>query len=158
MNLTLLKLAEPDFAIADGKPDKLHCVARNVAEALVHAGGVTRQYLARQMMTAFGASDADGAWSMRDAYDALETAQVLLLGRDDGPIGQKTDPGEIFAALLRFQNSLPTQSYRSEHQVDLQQFSTPLALAWLAARAAQMNSSDLVLEPSAGTGMLAAHS
>jgi hypothetical protein len=157
MNQPLLKLAELDFAIEGGKPDRLHCVARNVADALGHAGGVTRQFLTRQMMATFGASDADGAWSMRDAYDALETAQVLLLGRDDGPVGQWTDPGEIFAALLRFQNSLPTQSYRSERQVDLQQFSTPLVLAWLAARAAQISPSDLVLEPSAGTGMLAAH-
>jgi len=52
---------------------------------------------------------------------------------------------------------LPTQTYRSETQIDLQQFSTPLALAWLAAKAARIVPSDLLLEPSAGTGMLAVH-
>jgi hypothetical protein len=52
---------------------------------------------------------------------------------------------------------LPTQSYRSERQVDLQQFSTPLHLAWLAAHAARITDADTVLEPSAGTGMLAVH-
>lgn len=157
MNLPLLKLAEPECIADDSKAEKLLRVANHLADALVHAGGVTRQFVTRQMLGAFGASDADGAWSMRDAYDALETAQVLLLGRGQEPIGQRIDPDETFATLLRFQNALPTQSYRSERQVDLQQFSTPLALAWLAARAAQITSSDLVLEPSAGTGMLAAH-
>ncbi|WP_294131739.1 strawberry notch family protein [Sphingobium sp.] len=157
MNLPLLKLAAPEFLADDSKAGKLHCVARNVAAALGHAGGVTRQFLNRQMSATFGASDADGAWSMRDAYDALETAQVLLLGREDGPVGQRTDPDEIFAALLAFQSTLPTQTYRSERQVDLQQFSTPLVLAWLAARAARISPPDLVLEPSAGTGMLAVH-
>ena len=157
MNLSLLTLAEPDLAIEGSNPDKLYSVARNVADALVHAGGITRQYLTGEMMAAFGASDADGAWSMRDAYDALETAQVLLIGREDWLGMNSAEPEAVFAALLAFQNSLPTQTYRSEHQVDLQQFSTPLALAWLAARAGQLKSDDLVLEPSAGNGMLAAH-
>ncbi|MFT2588636.1 hypothetical protein, partial [Escherichia coli] len=76
-------------------------------------------------------------------------------GRDDWQVGQGDDPQATFAGLLAFQNRLPTQSYRSERQVDLQQFSTPLALAWLAARAARITSSDYALEPSAGTGMLA---
>src|SRR3546814_18797457 len=38
----------------------------------------------------------------------------------------------------------------------MQQFSTPAALCWLAARAAAITPADHVLEPSAGTGMLAA--
>src|SRR3546814_9306247 len=39
----------------------------------------------------------------------------------------------------------------------MQQFSTPAALSWLAARTAAIMTDDHVLEPSAGTGMLAAH-
>ena len=157
MNLPLLKLAEPEFGAYATKAEGLFSVARMVADTLARSGVVTRQYLTRLTIDAFSATDADGAWSMRDAYDALEAAQVLLLKRGDWRVMHGGDPEAMFAALLAFQNSLPTQTYRSEHQVDLQQFSTPLALAWLAARAAQFRSDDLVLEPSAGTGMLAAH-
>jgi predicted RNA methylase len=49
----------------------------------------------------------------------------------------------------------PTQTRRSEESVQLQQFSTPLPLAYLVALAGQISSSDLMLEPSAGTGLLA---
>ena len=38
----------------------------------------------------------------------------------------------------------------------MQQFSTPAALGWLATRAAAITADNHVLEPSAGTGMLAA--
>ena len=154
MNMPLLKLAEPLFDAGATKAEKLFSVATIVAEALVRSNTITRQFLTRLMTETFGASDANGAWSLRDAYDALETAQVLLLGRADW---QGEHPQTTFAGLVAFQNSLPTQTYRSERQVDLQQFSTPLALAWLAARAAMIAASDSILEPSAGTGMLAAH-
>ncbi|MFZ5700787.1 MAG: strawberry notch-like NTP hydrolase domain-containing protein [Pseudomonadota bacterium] len=161
MNMPLLNLAlpdaTPDETSTGTKADKLLSVARRLADTLARSGSVTRQSLKREMVAAFGASDADGVWSMRDAYDAIETAQVLLLGCNDCSLRNSSDPHEIFDAMLRFQNQLPTQTYRSEHQVDLQQFSTPLALAWLAAHAAALTPSDLVLEPSAGTGMLAVH-
>ena len=39
----------------------------------------------------------------------------------------------------------------------MQQLSTPLPLAFVTAHAAAIASSDLVLEPSAGTGLLAIH-
>ena len=49
----------------------------------------------------------------------------------------------------------PTQTRRSEESVQLQQFSTPLPLAYLVAKAGFIKADDLVLEPSAGTGLLA---
>ena len=49
----------------------------------------------------------------------------------------------------------PSHTKRSEEQVRLQQFSTPLTLAYAALRAAAVRPGDVVLEPSAGTGMLA---
>lgn len=157
MNMPLLNLALPDAAEDESKTHKLFSVALCLADTLARSDSVTRQTLKRHMVAAFGASDAGGAWSMRDAYDALETAQVLLLADEDFSLRRNSDPHETFAAMLRFQSRLPTQTYRSEHQIDLQQFSTPLALAWLAARAAALTPSDLVLEPSVGTGMLAVH-
>ena len=49
----------------------------------------------------------------------------------------------------------PSQTRRSEEQLALQQFSTPLPLAYAALQAAAIRPGDIVLEPSAGTGMLA---
>ena len=49
----------------------------------------------------------------------------------------------------------PSQTRRSEESEHFQQFSTPLALGFAAAEAAMLTSADLVLEPSAGTGLLA---
>ena len=135
----------------------LGCVAGTLADRLGRGQSISRQALTGLMRERFGASDASGAWSMRDAYDALEAAQVLaLLDPAKSPISDG-DPVALLARLERLAAGLPTQSCRSERQVDLQQFSTPLPLAWLAARAARMTPVDTVLEPSAGTGMLAVH-
>ena len=49
----------------------------------------------------------------------------------------------------------PSHTRRSEEQVAMQQFSTPLPLAYAALQAAAVRLGDVVLEPSAGTGMLA---
>ena len=49
----------------------------------------------------------------------------------------------------------PTETRRSEAQIRLQQFSTPLPYAHVAATAAAIRPGDVVLEPSAGTGALA---
>jgi len=65
------------------------------------------------------------------------------------------DPAAPFLTALRSaEQKRPTQTKRSEEQIRLQQFSTPLPLAFLAAEAAAITPDDLVLEPSAGTGSL----
>src|SRR3546814_10477178 len=50
---------------------------------------------------------------------------------------------------------LPTHTRRSEESQSLQQFSTPLPLGVAALTAAGITPADRVLEPSAGTGLLA---
>ena len=50
---------------------------------------------------------------------------------------------------------LPTHTRRSQESQALQQFSTPIELAFVAAAAAAVGPADVVLEPSAGTGLLA---
>ncbi|MBB3357035.1 MULTISPECIES: strawberry notch family protein [unclassified Novosphingobium] len=151
--LALVPPHEPETT----KAAHLFAVATRLAEMLGRCQSVRRQDLTRLMEEAFGASDASGAWSMRDAYDALEAAQVLLLTSTLSPSVFTLADDDAFASLVRFERALPTQTYRSEHQVEMQQFSTPISLAWLAARAARIRGDDHVLEPSAGTGMLAAH-
>jgi hypothetical protein len=129
-------------------------VAAAIADRIVDGSTVDRSDLSALMTGAFGATDASGAWSMRDAYDAMEAAQTLAIwriaGQSDGGNGA-CGIDEIDVMLKR----LPTQTYRSENQVALQQFSTPLSLAAIATAAARLRKDEVVLEPSAGTGMLA---
>ena len=61
----------------------------------------------------------------------------------------------MLAMLTRLTERLPSQTRRSEESQHFQQFSTPVTLGFVAAEAAALTSADLVLEPSAGTGMLA---
>ncbi|MDF0490148.1 strawberry notch family protein [Sphingomonas sp. H39-1-10] len=139
------------------KPASLLLVARAIKERFERGASVSRQTLKSLMQQHVGGSDAWGDWSMREAYDALETAQMLHALDPASQLIQWEDPGVAFAARDNLARRLPTQSYRSERQVEMQQFSTPLGLAWLTACAAKIRSADLVLEPSAGTGMLAVH-
>ena len=53
---------------------------RDIARAIAGSGPCGRQPGVRAAMeTAFGASDAEGAWVWKDAYEALEAAQVMFL-------------------------------------------------------------------------------
>ena len=125
--------------------------ARAVADTIARNGSLTRETLLWVMETAYGCSSADGRWSLRDAYDMLELAQVLYLEGADLP----TAPLTCLAALMDLVAGLPTHTVRSEEQIALQQFSTPVPIAYLATLAARIASTDVVLEPSAGTGLLA---
>jgi len=139
------------------KANALLAVAHRLVDHLRTGNPLARRDLTALMTAQFGQSDAAGIWSMRDAYDALEVAQVLLLSDPDIALVDDADTPVTLRSLQEFARLLPTQTYRSERQVDFQIFSTPLPLAWLAAHAARMTAADVVLEPSAGTGMLAVH-
>jgi predicted RNA methylase len=129
-------------------------VAAAIVERLRAGATVDRGYLRALMEEATGARDSSGAWSMRQAYDALELAQVLYV-LDPGCPLLGGSAAQILRGLEDFGRGLPVQSYRSEEQIALQQFSTPLALAWIAGLAAAPQRGETVLEPSAGNGLLA---
>ena len=112
------------------------------------------------MTRAFGASDAQGAWIWKDAYEAAEAAVVLFVQRHGRAMRRQAGAGpdgprRMLAMLAAIAALEPSHTKRSEDQVRLQQFSTPLTLAYAALRAASVRPGDVVLEPSAGTGMLA---
>jgi predicted RNA methylase len=108
------------------------------------------------MDSAFGGSDAEGAWDWKTAYDACEAATVLFL-RKFGPVMRLRAGSDAAMApmLAKIASLLPAHTRRSEESQTLQQFSTPIALGFAASVAAAMTPADLVLEPSAGTGLLA---
>ncbi|MCP1471919.1 hypothetical protein J3E64_003634 [Sphingobium sp. OAS761] len=130
-----------------------HVAADALASRLATDTGVTRRDLLAEMTQAYGSTSADGRWSQRAAYDVLEAAQVLHLRRNSVP----TRPIDRLRYLIDMTQSLPTQSARSESQIALQQFSTPAPIGFLAAQAIGVRPTDIVLEPSAGTGLLAVH-
>ena len=112
------------------------------------------------MSRAFGASDAQGAWVWKDAYEAAEAAVVLFVRRHGRAMRRHAGTGpDGPRAMLRMLEAVaalePSHTKRSEEQIRLQQFSTPLPLAYAVLRAAAIRPGDMVLEPSAGTGMLA---
>ncbi len=112
------------------------------------------------MTEAFGASDVEGGWVWKDAYEAAEAACVLFLQRYGRGMrrtcGAGADGPRRMMSMLEAVAALePSHTRRSEEQVRLQQFSTPLPLAYAALQAAAIRPGDVVLEPSAGTGMLA---
>ncbi|RWK43775.1 strawberry notch family protein [Mesorhizobium sp.] len=108
------------------------------------------------METAFSASDAAGAWDWKHAYEACEAATVLFLRKYGNTLFRKAaTPALRLSALSKIAALLPTHTRRSEESQAFQQFSTPIPLGLVAATAAAITRTDRVLEPSAGTGLLA---
>ncbi|UWR78298.1 strawberry notch family protein (plasmid) [Phaeobacter inhibens] len=105
--------------------------------------------LARIMRETFNGSDAGGAWDWRMAYDLMQAAAIQVLLRGDGA-------ADDIATAKLLASRLLTETRRSEQQIRLQQFSTPLTFAALVVRAAAIRKGETVLEPSAGIGALAA--
>ena len=106
---------------------------------------------------AFGGTQGEGAYNRKDAYDALELAvnkYLLDFAKDmNGDILKAQQSVWKLEELLRF---LPTQTVRTQEQQDFQQFSTPPNIAYLAAWAGNVQPGEMVLEPSAGIGGIAA--
>jgi predicted RNA methylase len=130
--------------------------ARQLLTDLERGRRVDAAVLRNAMEAAFAASDSTGAWNWKTAYDACEAATVLFLRRYGAAMRAKAaSPAAMLPMLLRITGLLPTQTRRSEESESLQQFSTPIGLAYVASVAAAITPADVVLEPSAGTGLLA---
>jgi len=126
--------------------------ARTLAAKLLFAIPIDRAALTQAMTKSAGASDAAGAWTQRDSFEALEVALAMAIPELVG----RMDAGAAIETLEALASELPTHTVRSEEQIAFQQFSTPPALAYLAVRLAGLASDDVFLEPSAGTGIIAA--
>ena len=140
--------------------DALFFAAQALLPGLEAGRSLDAATLREAMTEAFGATDADGGWVWKDAYEAAEAAVVLFMLRYGRGMRRTCGAGEDgprrMVAMLEAVAALePSHTRRSEEQVRLQQFSTPLPLAYAALHAAAVRPGDVVLEPSAGTGMLA---
>jgi predicted RNA methylase len=136
----------------------IHQAALLLLPFLEHGKPVTTAALREVMTDSFGGSDAQGFWVWKQAYEALEAAQILFIQKF-GPamLSRSTAPQAALAMMKRVSGLVPTHTRRSTESQAMQQLSTPLPLAFVIAHAAAISSSDLVLEPSAGTGLLAVH-
>ena len=145
---------------APSASDALFAAARTLLPVLEAGRPLDAGTLRDAMTRAFGATDAEGAWLWKDAYEAAEAAVVLFVQRYGRAMRKQTGAGpdgprHMLAMLDAVAALEPSHTKRSEEQIRLQQFSTPLPLAYVALRAAAIRPGDTVLEPSAGTGMLA---
>lgn len=107
---------------------------------------------------AYGGTMAEGAYTVKDAYDGMELAVNLYLmnaGFVKQGNGNAAAANKTLNKLIEMLKHIPTQTKRTAEQESYQQFSTPPNIAFLAAWCANVDAGDVVLEPSAGTGGLA---
>ena len=111
-----------------------------------------------QANEAFGGKQAEGKYTPKDAYDAVELAVNRVIASNDDYAAGATVAGAKadIADLDALTKLLPTQTKRTEEQDEYQQFSTVPALAYVANWVADTKPGETMLEPSAGIGGLAA--
>ena len=159
-SVSVAAVAAAPLSAASGSMTKAGAIARAAHHLLLHlerGQRIDAPMLRTAMESAFGASDADGAWDWKTAYDACEAATVLFL-RKFGPAMRaacrfaRRDAAD--AGKDRRPSSHPHAPFGRERGA-----SAVLARrSRLASRRAPRPRSRrpiVVLEPSAGTGLLA---
>jgi len=153
MNITL-PVAAPVASVTHASA--VLAAAHHLHSHLERGERVDAATLRAAMEAAFGASDSTGAWDWKSAYEACEAATVLMLRKYGRTLFRKAaSPAARLSALSKIASLLPTHTRRSEESQAFQQFSTPVPLGLAVMTAASITADDIVLEPSAGTGLLA---
>ncbi|MER2534491.1 MAG: strawberry notch-like NTP hydrolase domain-containing protein [Rhizobiaceae bacterium] len=156
LSVTAALAAAPFPLVATDTGSAVAAAADHLLPPLDRGQRIDAAMLRAAMEDAFGASDASGAWDWKTAYDAGEAATVLFLRKYGKALLRKAgSPTAALPMLARIASLLPTHTRRSEESETFQQFSTPIPLGFAAATAAAITPADRVLEPSAGTGLLA---
>lgn len=130
-------------------------LAHTLGEKLASGEKITSDSLLKYADQAHGGTRGQGKHDPSGVYDSLEAGMNLSLeGKTNPTLGLSgaIAEAERIKALV---DALPTQTNRSGKKESMQQFSTPPHYAYAIAWLANLNSSDLVGEPSAGTGCLA---
>jgi len=155
--MTYLAPVAPPVPVPSRDPAAaIFAVAEALQPDLAQGFQIDALRLRLEMERAFGGSDADGAWDWKLAYEAGEVALVLFLRKfGRALLARAGSPAALLPILAKVAGLLPTHTRRSEEMERFQQFSTPLPMGLAALAAAQITPRDLLLEPSAGTGLLA---
>jgi hypothetical protein len=151
----------------------------DIAERLNNGHAVNLPYIKYCMDKYVGGTQAAGAWQTKHGYDAQEMAwawtdvvteaagvvrawgrMAANAQRGDYPSPQQQDwaigrAKSTLKKLLDAEQLCATHTRRTEESISYQQFSTTAPLAFLVALASDISESDIFLESSAGTGMLA---
>ena len=107
----------------------------------------------------FGGTQANGVYSPKDAYDAMELGINLYLLDAKQAYPLENDTARARRVIEKLDTDIlalvATQTKRTAEQDEFQQFSTPPTYAYLANWVANLNANDSYLEPSAGIGGMA---
>ena len=154
---TILPLTRTDAGQTRNRAAAIFAAAQTLLPILSAGRPLDAPVLRKTMKQVFG--HYSGSWLWKEAYEAAEASTVLFL-QHFGPAlvnhAAEDGPARVLSMLERISTLEPSHTKRSEHQVQLQQFSTPLPLAYIATAALDLQNGDIILEPSAGTGILAA--
>jgi hypothetical protein len=162
------EVPERDSGRRAGTEEPLHGVSKEVTPAEVLSDKISGMlsrgqefnsaWLFEQADKAFGGTMADGTYTPKDAYDAMELAvnrTLMNSPKVKAANGDVKSAQKMLSSLVNMLKLLPTQTKRTPEMEQFQQFSTPPNIAYLAAWSAAIKPSDVVLEPSAGIGGLA---
>lgn len=128
-------------------------VALQLLDHLERGQRIDAAILRAAMEAAFSASDTSGAWDWKAAYEACEVATVLFLRKYGKALVRPHLRLHVSPASYKDRRA-PADAYAAlEEFSTLQQFSTPAPLGLAAIAAASIAAGDIVLEPSAGTGL-----
>ena len=119
---------------------------------------ITWQELFLMADSEFGGTQAQGVYTPKDAYDAVELGvNMHIMETLSSPSLRHGEVGAI-SVIRAYQDvlaMLPTQTKRTAEMDEFQQFSTPPTYAYLANWVANIKAGETFLEPSAGIGGLA---
>ena len=149
---------EPEIVASSSTENKQSALADAIKKFLLEGNSnlASKQFWA-MANTAYGGSQATGAYTSKEAYDAMELGLNLAVIESKKNGTSKEEMLEAVRYFEALQNRLPTQTRRDDEQQRMQQFSTPHPHAHVAAWVAGVNDSDAVLEPTAGTGNIVSH-
>lgn len=142
-------------------------IAAEVAESLEAGKSIKWPELFAMGDRHFEGTQGDGAYTPKDAYDAMELGINRWIGsdkerekfnpaqRDESEDVDRSRALDAVRALKEMLKLVPTQSKRTAETDEFQQFSTVPPLAYMANWVAAPRKGEVMVEPSAGIGGLA---
>ena len=144
--------AAPSLSTAEGRM----ALAQTIADRFIGGDGFKTIIEARKFIAdATGEKIEAGTQAAKLADEAIEMA-VVLAGREivQAARAQGRDDGVIYDRLVSLYGLQPTLGVRTSTSVREQAYSTPVPLAFLASRRAQVAPDSTVGEPTGGNTML----